>query len=180
METCDIEDLPTDKLEIELWKQPANETLQTICAPFEENEFGNRLDEFGKLMIQTMQNKHGWGLAGPQVGLTKNIFVMRFPEDEAKAPIVVVNPELELAGDQWIAKEGCLSMPGIHGLVKRKMSVLMHYRTPLGERATLMTDHMAGRVIQHEKDHLEGIMIFERMTDKAAAKLLEEYFKWHR
>jgi len=179
METLSIEELlESPGLVIELWRKPTNETLQTVCAPFDESEFGTRLEQFGLQMLKAMRDKNGAGLAGPQVGLVKRIFVMTFPDNEQTKPIVCVNPELKLAGKDWVANEGCLSLPGVRGLVRRKSNVVLNYRTPLGKTEEMELDHLDGRVAQHEFDHLEGIMFWEHMQDKAAAKVLAEYFKW--
>ena len=179
METQSIEELlDSPGLVIELWRKPTNETLQTICEPFDESEFGPRLEQFGLQMIKTMKDKRGAGLAGPQVGLVKRIFVMMFPDHEQNNPIVCVNPELKLSGKDWAANEGCLSAPGVRGLVRRKYNAVMTYRTPLGKHEELELDNVDARVVQHEHDHLEGIMFWENMQDRAAAKVLEQYFKW--
>lgn len=179
METLSIDELlDGPALAIELWRQPSNETLQTICADFEENEFGTRLEQFGLQMLKAMKDKNGAGLAGPQVGLVKRIFVMAFPDHQQNAPIVCVNPEVKLSGKDWAANEGCLSMPGVRGLVRRKYNAVLNYRTPLGKHEELELDNVDARVAQHEHDHLEGIMFWENMQDRAAAKVLADYFKW--
>jgi len=180
METQSIEELlESPGLVIELWKKPTNETLQTVCAPFDESEFGPRLEQFGLQMLNDMASKRGAGLAGSQVGLVKRIFVMTFPDHEMNKPIVCINPELKLSGKDWVANEGCLSMPGVRGLVRRKYDAVLNYRTPLGKTEEIHIDHADARVAQHELDHLDGVMYFERMVDRAAAKLMREYFKWH-
>lgn len=176
--TIDI--LDAVKLEIELWRKPINPILQTICDPFEENEFGARLMDFGLKMKLTMTEKRGIGLAGPQVGLTKRIFIMGFPDQPGRLTETICNPEIELSGNKWVAKEGCLSLPGIHGLVRRSENVVMKYRTPFGEHKEMVLTHMDGRVAQHEFDHIEGVMFFERMQEKQAAKVLESWFKYPR
>ena len=148
METQSIEELlDSPGLVIELWRKPTNETLQTVCAPFDETEFGPRLEQFGLQMLKAMRDKNGAGLAGPQVGLVKRIFVMMFPDHEQNNPIVCINPELKLSGKDWAANEGCLSAPGVRGLVRRKYNAVMTYRTPLGKHEELELDNVDGYLL---------------------------------
>jgi len=154
-----------DKLTVRYWDDPI---LSTVCDPVEDNEFGPKLEEFAASLLLTMDAFHGIGLAAPQVGVSKRMFAMHFPdwmEDRdygiaPKAPFVVCNPSLILYGKTVQEREGCLSLPGIHEQVARAEKVTMQYRTPDGRSDEVALANINARVVQHEFDHLNGIMFF--------------------
>ncbi|MFT5617353.1 MAG: peptide deformylase [Arenicella sp.] len=123
-------------------------------------------------MYETMYNASGVGLAGPQVGLSQRIFVvdaqgMEDEDSEIKGlKKVFINPEIiEEIGEEWGFEEGCLSIPDIRGEVERKPQIkIKYYDTDWNEHIEEY-DGMTARVIQHEYDHLEGILF----TDKISA-----------
>jgi peptide deformylase len=161
-----------DVLTIRLWDDPV---LSKVCDPVDETEFGPKLEEFGRQLLATMDFKNGVGLAAPQVGVAKRMFVMHLPEHmddrdygvSPKAPIVVCNPVLDLQGGSVYAREGCLSLPNVFEQVSRAEKVVMRYRNPLGQEMAELTFDTQGtgitnaRVAQHEFDHLNGIMFFD-------------------
>jgi peptide deformylase len=82
--------------------------------------------------------------------------------DKEPSPLLVCNPKIELSGAEVSGKEGCLSLPGIYELVNRPTHAVMQYRTPLGDTKEIELNGLDARVAQHEDDHLNGIMFFDR------------------
>ena len=147
-----------DKLTVLWWDDPA---LSMVCAKVDDNEFGSKLDAFGKQLIATMNASNGIGLAAPQVGVLKRMFVMMYPDHEELETIVVCNPVLRLSGSTVYGQEGCLSVPGVFEQVARAEHVIMEYSDPLGKNYEALIDKLDARVAQHEFDHLNGIMFFD-------------------
>jgi peptide deformylase len=155
----------TDKLIVRYWADPV---LSTLCEAVDDNEFGPELTEFGTALLAAMKDRNGIGLAAPQVGITKRIFAMHFPdwmEDRdyevyPKAPTVVCNPTLVLDGRTVYDREGCLSLPGIFEQVSRAEKVTMQFRQTDGAHQEVVLTNINARVAQHEFDHLNGIMFF--------------------
>jgi len=163
-------------LPITLWADPI---LSKIAEPIPDSGFGQELDDFMSQMIETMLAAPGVGLAGPQVGVSSRIFVMRFPDHEDRKPIAVVNPILKLDGWFTFEREGCLSFPGLFDQVERRNDVVMQYRNPIGENQERHITKWDARVAQHEFDHLNGIMFFDRMSRQMKRNLLREWEKTH-
>ena len=117
-------------------------------------------------MIELMQAHEGIGLAAPQVGIGWRIFVTRHPEDrDAAGGLVYINPTLEVLDptlDEEI--EGCLSLPGVDVLVRRPTSVRIRATSLEGEDIQEDCDEHFARVWQHEVDHLDGVLIIDRMN----------------
>jgi peptide deformylase len=144
-----------DTLIIRLWDDPV---LSQVCSKVEDNEFGSSLEAFGQQLMRTMEGT-GLGLAAPQVGELKRVFVMRREETS----IVAVNPVVRSYGDVVGHKEGCLSTPGIRVWIERPRQAVMQYQNPLnGETTEVDLADMEAFCAQHEEDHLLGIMIFDR------------------
>jgi len=149
----------TKILPIRYWDDPV---LSKVCDKIEDNEFGSSLEEFGRELIATMKAKHGVGLAAPQVGASKRIFVMETPDNEGFPPLVVCNPTLLLTGLNQPGREGCLSLPDVFEQVYRAEGVVLQYKNPLGVACEIiLPTPMNARVAQHEFDHLNGIMFFD-------------------
>jgi peptide deformylase len=146
-------------LSLRYWDDPV---LSTICDKIGDGEFGSQLEEFGRELIATMLAKNGVGLAAPQVGVTKRMFVMALPDHRDLAPIVVCNPALVLNGGATAEREGCLSLPNVYQQVYRAANATMQYQDPTGKHFELsLTASWDARVAQHEFDHLNGIMFFD-------------------
>ncbi|MFT5289326.1 MAG: peptide deformylase [Planctomycetota bacterium] len=154
--------------------------LRQVAEPFEA--FDEELKGIVVGMLALMYKSEGVGLAGPQVGLKKRIFVMNAtgePDDE----IAMINPRiLEKQGQPTIFEEGCLSFPGIYAEVTRPDNCTVEYWTAEGDRREEDFTGFPSRVIQHEYDHLEGVLLVDRMSraDKlrhknALAELVEDY-----
>jgi peptide deformylase len=145
-------------------------TLRDVAEPVPEDWFsGVRLMELGRDLIRTMIEEDGVGLAAPQVAEGLRLFTYWVPEtdDEAEIPpTVLVNPEIRPIGEDsdegW---EGCLSIPGLRGLVPRHRRIKVKARGLDGEPVSLTADGFEARVIQHEHDHLNGVVFLDRMTD---------------
>jgi peptide deformylase len=120
-----------------------------------------------KEMLQTMYSFDGIGLAAPQVGIHKQLIVVDCEPDKPEVPpMILINPEIknygpELAKDQ----EGCLSVPEVYMDVERPEAVEIAYRDENGRPRTLKANGLLARVIQHEIDHLNGVMFVDRITD---------------
>ena len=159
-------DAPAHLLEIVRLGHPA---LRSVADVVPEDWFGSgRLADLGRALVHTMIEEQGVGLAAPQVAEGLRLFAYWLPETDEHpeiAPMVLVNPELRVIGDDvkegW---EGCLSIPGLRGLVPRSPRVKVKARTIEGEAVSLTADGFLARVIQHENDHLDGIVFLDRMT----------------
>ena len=125
-------------------------------------------------MLRSMYTAHGIGLAAPQVGVDKQLLVIDLdPETPSTPPLVLINPEVISASaglDTY--EEGCLSIPGIYLDVVRPSAVQVSFRDEMGRPRTMKADGLMARCIQHEMDHLNGVLFVDRVTDKAG--LLKE------
>jgi peptide deformylase len=133
-------------------------------------------------MIDTMHEYHGVGLAAPQVHQSVRVFVALLEEepDSSTAATVVVNPEIvpntSAREEGW---EGCLSIPDIRGLVPRITDITLRALDRHGRAVELRLREFPARVAQHETDHLDGVLFFDRMTSMQSLTYLEEYSRFH-
>jgi peptide deformylase len=133
-------------------------------------------------MIETMHEYHGVGLAAPQVHEDIRVFVgLLDDEPGAKSEAVaLINPEIAPAGaDTQEGWEGCLSIPDIRGMVPRFTSIIVKALDRDGRAMELQLKNFAARVAQHETDHLDGILFFDRMTSMQSLTYLDEYSRFH-
>ncbi len=133
-------------------------------------------------MVDTMVEYEGVGLAAPQVHEGLRIFVAGIEGDEGRMqvrPFVnpVVTPLSEQTADDW---EGCLSIPDIRGRVPRFQKVRVAALDRKGKPFELELEGFAARVVQHEADHLDGVLFFDRMTSFETLTFLEEFSRYHR
>ena len=122
-------------------------------------------------MIETMYDAPGAGLAAPQVGVERRMFVY----DVGDGPAVVVNPEILESSGEWTYKEGCLSIPGLSWELVRPKEVHLRGVDLEGNELDIEADELLARCFQHEMDHLDGILIVERLEDadrKEAMRIL--------
>jgi peptide deformylase len=123
-----------------------------------------------------MHDSLGIGLAAPQVGISHRLLVYRI--EPGSPPVALVNPEIAWSSrDEEILEEGCLSIPLIHVEVERPIGVLVNARDEHGQRLVIEATGLEARVIQHEIDHLDGVLILDRTTReqrKAAMRTLRE------
>jgi peptide deformylase len=148
--------------------------LKTKARPVERFD-RELLDEVARMSL-LMHDAIGIGLAAPQVGISHRVLVYRVEPDSRT--VALVNPEIEWSSrDQEISEEGCLSLPLIHVDVERPVAVLVRAQDEYGEQITIEATGLEARVIQHEIDHLDGILILDRTTReqrKAAMRALRE------
>ena len=131
-------------------------------------------------MFETMNDSRGIGLAGPQVHESLRLFVAGVDDpDGGMPPVVVINPEVTPVGsaveEDW---EGCLSIPDVRGRVPRAAKIRLRALDRQGRRIALTADGYPARVIQHETDHLDGVLFFDRMTSFESITFLEEYGRY--
>jgi peptide deformylase len=124
-------------------------------------------------MVETMYDSEGAGLAAPQVGVQKRLFVY----DVGDGPEAIVNPTLVETDGEWYHEEGCLSIPGLRLGIVRPNQVHLHGYDLDGDEVSLEADEFLGRVFQHELDHLDGVLMVERLDDdmrKQALRVLRD------
>jgi peptide deformylase len=159
-------------LEILRWPDPR---LAQVCAPV--GAVTPEIERLAADMLETMYAAPGRGLAGPQVGVLRRIFVMDVTWKEgAPDPLVVLDPEVEPLGEELIARdEGCLSIPGVMAEVTRPARVRMRWTGLDGVRRERDFDGFGATCVQHETDHLNGIVTFDRLDPDARAALIADY-----
>ncbi len=139
------------------------------------NEVENFDDDLRRLvgrMKDLMQDANGVGLAGTQVGTLQRVFVFQ-PEGEDEAPLALVNPVLAATSEVTLSDtEGCLSMQGVTIPVERPVKVTIEGKDENGEDVRLELEERDARVVQHELDHLDGILILDRTTPEARREAL--------
>lgn len=152
-----------------------------LRAPAEEiREFGEDLRTMADDMLETMYRASGVGLAGPQIGVSQRIIVVDLGESEEEHPgaLALVNPEVVGASRKTDrAPEGCLSIPGMEEVVERPASVTVQGATPEGEPVTIEASGLLARVLQHEIDHLDGILFIDHLKPLARKLALRKWNK---
>jgi peptide deformylase len=119
-------------------------------------------------MLRSMYTAKGIGLAAPQVGVHRQLLVVDLDlEEAATPPMVLINPEITAAGASFNTyEEGCLSIPGVYLDVVRPSVVEVSYRDETGRPRRIKADGLLARCIQHEMDHLNGVLFVDRVTDE--------------
>ena len=159
--------------------------LRAKGKPIENIE--DRIRELAANMIETMHAAHGVGLAAQQVGEAFQLTVLdvslvedrpstlkvdgKEVDPKAAMPLVLINPEIELLGATEVGVEGCLSFPEITGDIERATSVIVRAQTVEGSTTEIEATGFLARAIQHEGDHLNGILFIDRMNSAAKAAL---------
>lgn len=142
--------------------QVGDDTLRQVSKPV--TEFDDKLSELMDDMIDTLIFADGAGLAAPQVGVLKRIFVATF--DGGSTIIEAVNPVIVKAKGKRVAAEGCLSVPNIHDKVERPRHVVVHAYDRHGNPIELKGDGFAAACFCHEIDHLDGVLFTDRIVKK--------------
>ena len=127
-------------------------------------------------MYETMHAAPGVGLAAPQVGVQKRFFVYEVPDDD-RGPSVLLNPHVVDAAGEWEYEEGCLSLPGLSFEIVRPKLVTVKGIDLDGNEVVLQGDELLGRIFLHEIDHLDGVLMLDRLDAdqrKAAMRELRE------
>jgi peptide deformylase len=118
-----------------------------------------KIAALAQTMIETMNEAPGVGLAANQVGVQKRLFVY----DKGDGPYVVVNPRIVETNGEWTYEEGCLSVPGLSWEITRANEVHLVGFDLDGNELDIQTDEYEGRIFQHEMDHLDGVLLIERL-----------------
>ena len=155
--------------------------LRQRARPLELDEIGTpHIQRLIDDMFETMNDSQGIGLAGPQVHESIRLFVAGVDdEDGTMPPVVMINPTITPVGsaleEDW---EGCLSIPDIRGRVSRPTDVRIQAFDRRGKSIAMTADGFPARVIQHETDHLDGVLFFDRMTSFESLTFLDEYSRF--
>ncbi|HEX8288197.1 MAG TPA: peptide deformylase [Pyrinomonadaceae bacterium] len=159
--------------------------LLTVGKPVGEEEFNDDLRSFVEDMFETMYKAQGVGLAAPQVGVSRRLFVMDVPTEEGESnKIAMINPEVIVHEGEQIGNEGCLSFPGIYTKIKRESRAVVRFQDVFGEWQELDGSDLTARCILHETDHCDGIVFLDRMSVlkremvKRKIKKLQKTGKW--
>jgi peptide deformylase len=127
--------------------------------------FDEELLKLLDVMVQTMIVEEGVGLAAPQVGISQRIAVVNPDPGSEETLIKLVNPEIVSESEEIeCIEEGCLSVPGIRGKVTRPYGITVEYQDEHGQKKSLAVEGLVARIIQHELDHLNGILFIERLS----------------
>ena len=165
--------------------------LRARAKPLEPADIKSpRIQQLIDDMFETMQEYQGVGLAAPQVHASLRLFVAGFApgvddddeeeEEEERVPLMaLINPEISVVGedtaDDW---EGCLSIPDIRGRVPRAREIKVKAYDRRGRRIEINARGFTARVIQHETDHLDGVLFFDRMESLETLTFLDEFGKY--
>jgi len=138
--------------------------------------FDDELKKFAESMYSIMKSANGLGLAAPQVGDTRQLFIIDLSGQEFDSePIYVVNPVIESATGVEVGEEGCLSFPGLFLEIKRASKVIVKFQDLGGKPHRIEASGLAARAIQHENDHLNGVLFIDHLSsverDMLAGKL---------
>lgn len=126
--------------------------------------FDAALAEFIDRMVDTLYDENGLGLAAPQVGESRSVVVIDLSfGEEVDNILVLVNPEIVSSEGECAMEEGCLSIPGVWEEVTRAERVTVRFRDPAGKEFEIEADGLLARVIQHEVDHLNGVLFVDRL-----------------
>ncbi len=152
------------------------EVLRQKCEPVQLEEINDELRSFFEEMFETMVSANGVGLAAPQVGVAKRFFVITADDDIKR---VFINPEITKTSNDLVDyEEGCLSIPGVYENIKRPGTISVTALNENGKRFTLENvTGLLARVIQHENDHLNGILYIDRGDADFKEATIEQFKK---
>jgi peptide deformylase len=142
--------------------------------------FGPDLESLVQDMFETMYHADGVGLAAPQIGISRRILVVdvRSEESPEAGRYALVNPEVvESSSVSEKATEGCLSIPGLEDVVSRPASVQVRGFDPAGREVTIAAEGLLARALQHEIDHLDGVLFLDRISALKRRMLLKKWKK---
>lgn len=141
-----------------------NKTLRTVSKPVQN--VTSDLKGFVVDMVKTMDEENGVGLAAPQVGRNIRVIVCKFnPGSKNEVVVPMINPVIvDASKDTNDGEEGCLSLPGTWGLVKRANRILVRFKNLKGQDTTLEMNDFNARIVQHEIDHLDGILFVDKAS----------------
>lgn len=139
-----------------------HEALRSSAKEIAPEEIDEGLRTLAGEMVKTMYERGGVGLAGPQVGVSRRIICYDLSEERDR-PQVLLNPRVVERSGRVVEEEGCLSVPGVNGKVKRAARVVVEGLTLEGEAVRIEAEGLAARMFQHECDHLEGVLFCDRL-----------------
>lgn len=156
------------------------EVLRQVAVPVNPEEINDEFRSLTEEMFETMIEANGVGLAAPQVGISKRFFVVMSDDDVKR---VFVNPQIvSTSSEMCDYEEGCLSLPKIYENIKRPARVTVQALDENGKKFTLEADGLLARIIQHENDHLDGIVFidkgdpeFKKEAEATMAKRMKRY-----
>jgi len=151
----------------------------------EVTDFNSHLHELADELSKTLKRKRGLGLAAPQIGILKRIFIISMTEapEERKhlpQPLFLINPRIVESTGTDLGEEGCLSFPGLHIDLERAAKVRVEYQDLEGKSKSLEACGIVARAVQHELDHLDGILLLDRLTPLARMRLGREVRRMRR
>lgn len=159
--------LKIEMLGSEVLRRPADE----VAGPDPE------LDRLIESMFETMYDAQGIGLAAPQVGISRRLIVVDVNEPD-QVPFAMLNPRIvESSEDRERGEEGCLSIPGITGVVDRPLRVVVEGLDRAGKPLRIEADGMLARCLQHEIDHLDGVLFIDRLSALKRRMVLAKWRK---
>ncbi|MDO8687094.1 MAG: peptide deformylase [Dehalococcoidales bacterium] len=121
-------------------------------------------------MLETMRAVEGVGLAAPQIGISLRVIVIGLPE---QAEIALINPQIVRRSGERLVNEGCLSVPGYRGEVKRAVSVTVKGRDLSGKEIRIKADELLAQALEHEINHLNGVLYIDQLTSPDTLRKLE-------
>jgi peptide deformylase len=150
-----------------------NELLRQKAAKIDKID--DEITDTAKRMLEIIKQDKGVGIAGPQIGVMKRFFVIHIEGDEER---IFINPSiLETSHETAKSEEGCLSVPGVYADVIRSESVKVQAWNENGRPFTIEAKGLLARVIQHEYDHLEGVIFLDRLSEQKRNRLMAKYEK---
>ncbi len=163
-----------------------NPRLRQVCDAVSSSEINTpKFQGFLDNLIETQRAENGAGIAAPQVDVLQRVFTMevadnlRYPDKETFPLYVAINPEIEFLSEETMESwEGCLSIPGIRGQLPRYQKVLLKALDRYGAPFAVQLEGFAAVVAQHELDHLNGILLIDRMESMKTLAFQEEYEKY--
>jgi peptide deformylase len=130
----------------------------------------NQIRDLAKEMLETMYSSDGIGLAAPQVAVNKQLIVIDCqPDDPVNPPLILINPVIKgYSRDLCVAEEGCLSIPNVFLEVTRPRAIEVSFKDESGKLRKMKAAGLLARVIQHEMDHLKGVLFVDRVQNNLA------------
>jgi peptide deformylase len=138
-------------------------------------KFDSALELLVDAMLEKMDEADGVGLAAPQIGVNLRVFVI---DDHRRVRTAFINPEIvETSMEECSMEEGCLSIPGVYSFLTRSEKVTVQAQDVNGKTFRIEADELLARAIQHENDHLNGVLFVDRLEEKTRSKLIRTYEK---
>jgi len=149
--------------------------LKQKCLPV--TSFDKELKILADNMLKTMYESEGIGLSAIQIGVLKRVIVIDITE-ELKKPLILINPVITPSNSKFLEiKEGCLSFPGIYESVKRNEEIAVDYNSIEGKKLTMKATGLLSICIQHEVDHLEGVVFLDRLSGLKRNRAEKKFLK---